>query len=139
STIYFLILACRLNFVPLKRCARRKYQSRRSASVILLRRVFARTFAIPLSRPRFARAPSPTRGEGIFLAWRRRCQLLRGGRNDVTPLGLLRRDRIIHRRGRAVRRLVVVVDLRQPLTRLLGLALPVQHAGIEPAARKQLH
>src|SRR5262249_32745179 len=87
----------------------------------------------PLSRPRFARAPSPKRGEGIILAWQQLCQLLRGARDALAPLALLCRDRLIDRRRRAVRRLVVVVDLREPLARFLGLALPVPHAGIEPA------
>ena len=40
--------------------------------------------------------------------------------------------------GSAVRRLVVVGDLRQPLARLLGLALPVPHTGIKPAACQKL-
>jgi transposase len=47
---------------------------------------------------------------------------LRGGR---------RHQRVVERRRRAVRRIVLVGDPRQPLARFLGLALPVPHAGIE--------
>src|SRR6516164_6358003 len=47
-------------------------------------------------------------------------------------------DCIIDRRRSAVGRLVVVVDQRQPFARLLGLALPAPHAGIEPVPRQQL-
>src|SRR5579871_5732437 len=66
STMYLPIIACRLNFVPLKRWARKKYQSRRSASVMLLLRALACAVDIPLSRLDFVEPPSPTRGEGIF-------------------------------------------------------------------------
>src|SRR5258705_2755523 len=47
-------------------------------------------------------------------------------------LGLLI-ERIIDRRRGTVRRLVAVVDLGELLPRLLGFALPVPHAAIEPS------
>ena len=44
---------------------------------------------------------------------------------------------IVDRRRRAVRRLVVVVDLRQLFPRLLGFTLPVPHTGIKSAGSQK--
>src|SRR5664279_6006663 len=47
-------------------------------------------------------------------------------------------QRIVDRRRDAVRRFVLVGDLRQSLPRLLSLALPVPHTGIKSARCQKL-
>ena len=62
--------------------------------------------------------------------------LLRRIRGRGRPVGG-RQRRILDRRRVAVRRRLVVAGARQPFARLLGLALPVPHAGVETVGRKQ--
>src|SRR5579872_7580946 len=50
-----------------------------------------------------------------------------------------RHQRVVDRRRFAVWRLVLVGHPRQLLARFLRLALPVPHAGIQPAACQKLH
>src|SRR5207244_5542258 len=92
-------------------------------------------FAIDI-RARCYLADLPAFGSsGVFGLFRGGCQGIFGWIFS-RPFGRII-ERIVDRRWGAVRRLVAVVDLGELLPRLLGFALPVPHAGIEPAGRQK--
>src|ERR1700716_2746249 len=133
--MYLPINACRLNFIPAKRCARRKYQAYARPPSCWHEELWRDFVSYPSPGSTYveppSRGPQGERGRspGARSEQRRVRSSFRRGWSH---------QRVVDQRRGAVRRFVLVGDPRQSLPRLLGFTLPVPHTGIESTSCQKL-